>query len=80
MPEYDSKKRDSYITYLDANNLYGWAMIQPLPTGNYMWIKPDNWNENSILNYKDDSEHGYILEVDLEYPHQLHDLHNDWRM
>ena len=59
-----------YITYLDANNLNGWAMSKPLPTHSFKWMKVselENW-ENHLC----------ILEVDLEYPRNLHDLHSDY--
>jgi len=61
--------------YLDANNLYGWAMSQNLPTGNFKWINPEIVN---LGNYDENSEKGIILEVDLEYPKELHSLHNDY--
>ena len=61
--------------YLDANNLYGWAMSQSLPTGGFKWKYP---NEVQLTSYTEDSEKGLLLEVDLEYPKKLHDLHNDY--
>ena len=73
---YVKNKPHSYITYLDANNLYGWAMSQYLPTGNFKWMK--NINDFDVLDICDESKKGYILEVDLEYPKELHDLHNDY--
>ena len=76
MKNYDPQKESSYIPYLDANNLYGWAMSQKLPTGNFKWIKcPEYLNLNS---YDENSAQGLILEVDLEYPKELHGLHNDY--
>jgi hypothetical protein len=73
------KKDDqTYIIYLDANNLYGWAMSQPLPTGNYKWVNANNFNEEKILKIEDDDLTGYIFEVDLEYPNELHDSHSDY--
>jgi hypothetical protein len=63
--------------YIDANNLYGWAMSQPLPTGEFVWL----WRRElklDITQIPDDSEEGYILEVDLKYPKELLDLHNDY--
>ena len=71
MPEsYDASKPSKYITYLDANNLYGWAMSKPLPTHGFKWIGSsdlENWR-----NYP------CILEVDLEYSERLHDSHSDY--
>ena len=68
--EYDPSKPSTYISYLDANNLYGWAMSRKLPTDGFQWMTPwqlDNW-----------FIHTCIVEVDLEYPIRLHDLHNDY--
>ena len=60
----------TYIMYLDANNLYGWAMSKPLPTHGFKWMKVDELETWEL--------HSCILEVDLEYPKNLHDLHNDY--
>ena len=60
--------------YLDANNLYGWAMSQKLPTGNFEWVDKNI----NLSDYDVDSSKAIILEVDLEYPKELHDLHNDY--
>ena len=68
--EYDDKRATKYITYLDANNLYGWAMCKPLATHGFKWMDDDE-----LTSWK---KHACILEVDLEYPKQLHDLHNDY--
>lgn len=68
--EYDPKKPTKYITYLDANNLYGWAMSKPLPTHGFKWM-----TEKELACWE---EYSCILEVDLEYPEHLHDLHNDY--
>ena len=65
----------SYILYLDANNLYGWAMSQHLPSGGFTW-DANEWTQANILDLKDDADDGYIFMVDLEYPKELHDLHN----
>ena len=73
--DYDSSKESSYINYLDANNLYGLSMIQKLPCRNLKW--DDKITEDDIINYNN-GRTGYILEVDLEYPKELHDLHNDY--
>ena len=59
-----------YITYLDANNLYGWAMSKKLPTDGFKWMTP-----TQLANWR---YHTCIIEVDLKYPHDLHDLHNDY--
>ena len=67
---FDAKEPSKYITYLDANNLYGWAMSKPLPTHGFKWM-----GESELENWE---KHSCILEVDLEYPKSLHDLHNDY--
>ena len=75
MNDYDSKKPSTFITYLDTNNLYGWAMSEYVPYGEFKWLKNvDGFDGNSI---SEKSPIGYFLEVDLEYPDELHELHND---
>ena len=78
MKGYDEKAPSKYLMYLDANNLYGWAMSQYLPTGNFKWLSEKSIDELDLAKYKDDSKRGLILEVDLEYPKELHDLHNSY--
>ena len=73
--DHDPLKPSINIPYIDANNLYGWAMSQPLPHSKFEWV-----SEEEILEMTTD--HSKIqkctLEVDLEYPSHLHDLHNDY--
>ena len=77
MDEYDSSKPTKYLQYLDASNLYGWAMSQPLPTGGFCWVKCDG-NPNRLVEKFAAKKHlRYLLEVDASYPKELHDLHND---
>ena len=78
MKNYDEKAPSKYIMYLDANNLYGWAMSQYLPTGNFKWLSPNQIEKTNLGKYTENSKKGLILEVDLEYPQELHDLHNDY--
>ena len=78
MREYNEKAPSKYIMYLDANNLYGWAMSQYLPTGGFKWMTDKQINKIDLAKYNENSEKGLILEVDLEYPKELHDLHNDY--
>ena len=66
-----------YIKYLDMNNLYGGAMSEYLPYGGFKWVKVNNRVVNRVLNKSDNILHGYFLEVDLDYPKELHDKHND---
>ena len=69
MKNYNEKEESSYIQYLDANNLYGWAMSQRLPVSGFKWIEDvSRIDEEFIKNYDEDSDKGYILEVDVEYP------------
>ena len=70
MKDYDPDQPTKYISYLDANNLYGWAMCKPLPTKDFEWIKKEE--------LKDWKSMPCILEVSLTYPEKLHDLHNDY--
>ena len=68
--EFEPTKDSKFISYLDANNLYGWAMSKQLPTSGFEWMtddKLDDWKHLSCF-----------LEVDLEYPQDLHHLHNDY--
>ena len=71
---FDPKSESSYLQYLDANNLYGWAMSQPLPTGRFEWV---DINPNEISELATRTDKGYLLEVDVSYPKELHDLHNE---
>ena len=78
MKQYDEKAPSKYIMYLDANNLYGWAMSQYLPTGEFRWMTQKQIDKTDLAKYNEDGKKGLILEVDLEYPKELHDLHNDY--
>ena len=78
MREYDEKAPSKYIMYLDANNLYGWAMSQYLPTGGFRWMTEKQINKINLAKYNENSNKGLLIEVDLEYPKELHDLHNDY--
>ena len=74
MDTYNENEVPRTLTYQDANSLYSWAMSQMLPLRGFEWVSaPD---EIDILNVPEDSKLGYILEVDLEYPTELHDKHN----
>ena len=75
---YDSFKPTSWITYLDMNNLYGTSMSMPLPEKDFAWCTQEQIENFNVLDVSDDSETGYILEVDLEYPSSLHDAHSDY--
>ena len=78
MKNYNKDKEESFFQYLDDNNLYGWAMSQKLPVNGFKWKKNmSKFNEEFIKNYDEDSDKGYILEVDVQYPKNLHGLHED---
>ena len=64
--------------YWDANNLYGWAMIQDLPCEGFKFLNEEEIKVFNLDCISENSEIGYILEVDLEYCKKLHDLHNDY--
>ena len=70
--DYDPEKDNNYIMYYDANNLYGWAMSQPLPYSGF------KWKETKDGKFCFEKGKGYMLEVDLEYPKHLHKSHNDY--
>ncbi len=72
MKQYNKDLESEFLIYLDANNLYGWAMSQNLPYANFRWL-----SREEIDNFNLAENIGCILEVDLEYPRDLHDLHND---
>ena len=76
MKNYDPKDPSKFITYLDMNNLYGWAMSGYLLYGGFKWLK--NVNGFDVNSVSEKSSIGYILEIDLEYPGELHLLHNDY--
>ena len=82
MKNYNNNEESSYIQYLDANILYGWAMSKKLPVNGFKWLDNDKpvehvINEEFIKNYNENDKKGYILEVDLKYPKKLRDLHSD---
>ena len=84
MKDYNPDEESTYIQYLDANNLYGWAMSQSLPTHGFKWMR--NLTKESLMEILDKTNHsmsnrgrkGYIFEVDLEYPSTLWEEHNDY--
>ncbi|RLU16912.1 hypothetical protein DMN91_010981, partial [Ooceraea biroi] len=74
-PLYDPSEPSTYLMYYDVNNLYGWAMCQPLPSSGFRWAEDISTLDVNAI--PPDSPTGYILEVDLEYPRYLHDVHAD---
>ena len=75
---YGSSEESKYITYFDANNLYGWAMSQYLPYSGFKWLNKKEISDFSLNSISENSSIGYILEADLEYPSELHILHYDY--
>lgn len=70
---YNPEKPSTFFTFLDANNLYGWTIYKPLPYARFKWIN----DMSSFDMMPEDSDTSYILKVDLEYPVEKHDNHND---
>ena len=78
MKNFDENILSTYLEYLDANNLQGWTMCKKLPVSNFTWVEDLSiFTESFIKNYDENSDTGYILEVDVEYPENLHKLHRD---
>ena len=77
MKNYNNNEESSYIQYLDANNLYGWAMSKKLPVNGLKWVDNDKISEEFIKNYNENDKKGYIFEVDVKYPKKIHELHSD---
>ena len=77
---YGSSKESKYITYLDVNNLYGWAMSQYLPYSGFKWLNQKEISDFCLNSISENSSISYILEVDLEYPSELHDLHSEYHL
>lgn len=81
--DFDVNKPVQYLMYFDVNNLYGWAMTQPLPISDYIWINIENFKDiekfhKYVTSLSDTAPFGYLFEVDIEYPQNLHNLHNDY--
>ena len=78
MKNRDKSIESSYLMYLDGKNLYGWAISQKLPVNGFKWEKiVSKFDEDFITNYDEDTNKGYIFEVDVKYPKDFHDLQSD---
>jgi len=77
---YDPSKPNSWITHLDANILYGTAMSEPLPEGNFRFLSQDEISYFDLTNVPTHGETKYIVECDLKYPEKLYELHSDYPM
>ena len=78
MKDYDIKK-SSYPKYLDVDSLHGWAMSQKLPLNNFEWIKNTSpFNDDFTKNHNEESDEGYFLKVDVQYPEKVHELNDNY--
>ena len=77
MKNYNKNISSTFLQYLDANNLYGWAMCKKLPIREFKISKPKYHTEDNIKNYDEKSDYGAILEVDVEYPIDVKIKHED---
>ena len=78
MKKYDKNKESSFLMYVDANNLYGWAMSEKLPVDGFKRVDDlSMFTEDFIKSYDEEGDAGYLLAVDIEYPKTLHTLHSD---
>ena len=78
MKNYDKNLGSSYLMYLEANNLYGCQMSERLPVNGFEWMKQlSEFDERFIKNYDENNNKGYILEVDIECPKNLFNVHRD---
>ena len=77
MKSYNNNEESPYIQYLDANNLYGWAISKKLPVNEFKWLDNDVIKEEFMKSYDENDIKGYILEVDVKYPKRLHELRSD---
>ena len=81
LPGYDASRPHRHLIYLDANNVYGWSMTQPLPTGGFRFLRPDA--VKALAPVGGGGSHPMMpktdtYEVDLHYPQHLHDAHDDY--
>lgn len=77
MSNYDESRPETYIVYIDCNNLYGYSMCQYLPFSGFRFLTQCEINELDVYNIPDNAQWGFIFEVDLFYPDYLHSEHND---
>ena len=78
MKNYDKNKESSYLEYVDANNLYGFAMCKKLPADGFKWVHDLSiFTEDFIKKYNEEGDIGYLFVVDVEHPKNLHKLHSD---
>ena len=78
LSNYEPDRSTNYIMYYDANNLYGWSQSRFLPDREFDWMTDEQLDNFDVMQISDESDTGYILDVDLEYPQHLHDSHSDY--
>ncbi len=76
--KYDPKQENSFIVYLDVNNLYGYALSDYLPQKKFKWVDRSVYEKIDWIELNDASKIGYFIKCDLEYPDILHEFHNDF--
>ena len=72
MKDYDKNKESSNLKYFDVNKLYGWTMSDMLPGNKFKWVEDISEFDESFINDHEESNEGYILEVDVQYPENLY--------
>ena len=78
MKNYDKNKESTYLKYCDANNLYGWEMSQKLLVNKFEWLQDTSqFSEDVMKNHDEEIDEGYFLEVHVQNPEKLHELHSD---
>ena len=78
MKNYDRNIKSSFLKYLDVNNIYAFPMCKKLPVSDFKWVDDLSiFTEDFIKNYDENSDKGYILEVDVKYPEKIRMLHSD---
>ena len=78
MKDYNKNEEESFLQYSDANNLYGFAISESLPVDGFEWMKDlSKIDEDFIKSYGKNIDKVFIVEVDVKYPKNLHDLHSD---
>ena len=76
--DYKTELPTSYIHYVDSNNLYGWSMQSKLPTGGFRWLNNTEIADLDVMKIDSEGQKCYVLECDLKYSADIHDLHNDY--
>ena len=78
LKDYDKSMPSSFLKYLDANNLYGWAMCKKLHFKDFNFVDPTYYDEDLMKNHsEEENDNGAILEVDVEYPREVALKHED---